>query len=235
MSNLWRELFESRYIKPEKKLTLREVELAAEEAYLGFLGTALYAFHDDATDAHVDQMDAQLSGCERALTAAGACFDYAVNGRLILSNDPQANEQQDDLWKCLTLLIATTRLGAEMYAPTVKSRGIAVPVQLEHLMFQAIIRARLDIDTNPAFIEASEDALPAALRQDTTGYLTLKEVAVLAQMADRAVRNAAQPTAADQLITQKLGHQTVVNSHEALRWLKRRRGFTPTAIIESNI
>nr|WP_019366177.1 hypothetical protein [Pseudomonas luteola] len=235
MSNFWRELFESRYIKPEKKLTLREVELAAEESYLGFVGTALYAFHDDASDFNVDRMDVQLSGHERAVAAARACFDYAVNGRITLSIDPQVSEQQDDLWKCLTLLVATTRLGAEMYAPTVKSRGIGVPVQLEHLFFQAIIRARLDIDTNPSFIEASDDSLPAALRQDTTGYLTLKEVAVLAQMADRAVRNAAQPTAADQLITQKQGHQTVVDSHEALRWLKRRRGFTPTATIESNI
>ncbi|MCY1382985.1 hypothetical protein D9M69_710670 [compost metagenome] len=64
--------------------------------------------------------------------------------------------------------------------------------------------------------------------EDNSGYLTLKEIAVLGQMSERAVRNAAQPTAADRLYTRKEKNQTVVDADEALRWLKGRRGFVVT-------
>ena len=67
------------------------------------------------------------------------------------------------------------------------------------------------------------------LRGEThTEYLTLKEIALLGQMSERAVRNAAQPTAADRLYTRKEQNQTVVDSKEALRWLEGRRGFVVT-------
>ena len=42
------------------------------------------------------------------------------------------------------------------------------------------------------------------------------------------MRNAAQPAAADRLQTRKEQNQTVVDSEEALRWLKGRRGFIAT-------
>ncbi|MNR57125.1 hypothetical protein D3C85_1778380 [compost metagenome] len=68
------------------------------------------------------------------------------------------------------------------------------------------------------------------MRFQNTGYLNLKEVAVLAQMHEKSVRNATQPTAPDRLYTRKEGTRTVVDSHEALRWLKGRRNFKPTVL-----
>ena len=102
-----------------------------------------------------------------------------------------------------------------------------LPTGLEHILLHALIRARLDLDTNPKF--ADEEALPMFLSgEDNIGYLTLKEIAQLGQMSERAVRNAAQPTAADRLYTRKEKNQTVVDADEALRWLKGRRGFVAT-------
>ena len=104
---------------------------------------------------------------------------------------------------------------------------MVLPKGLEHLLFQALVRARLDLDTHPKFED--DEAVPMFLSgEDNCGYLTLKEIAVLGQMSERAVRNAAQPAAADRLQTRKEQSQTVVDSEEALRWLKGRRGFIAT-------
>jgi hypothetical protein len=104
---------------------------------------------------------------------------------------------------------------------------MVLPKGLEHILFHALVRARLDLDTHPKFDD--NDAVPMFLSgEDNCGYLTLKEIAVLGQMSERAVRNAAQPTAADRLYTRKEKNQTVVDAGEALRWLKGRRGFVVT-------
>lgn len=97
-------------------------------------------------------------------------------------------------------------------------------MRLEYVYFQALVRAQLDLDTNPAFEENEE--IPMILRGETcTEYLTLKEIALLGQMSEGAVRNAAQPTATDRLQTRMEQSQTMVDAREALRWLKGRRGI----------
>ncbi|MCK1977919.1 hypothetical protein LNK15_12865, partial [Jeotgalicoccus huakuii] len=91
----------------------------------------------------------------------------------------------------------SARPDIEVFSPIIGGREMNLPKGLEKIMLHALIRARLDLDTHPAFQD--DEALPMLLSgEDQSGYLTLKEIAVLGQMTERAVRNAAQPTAADQ-------------------------------------
>lgn len=60
------------------------------------------------------------------------------------------------------------------------------------------------------------------------GYLTLSEVALLANMDERSVRNAANPKLPDPLKTEQVGKRSLVNPEEARRWLSGRKGFIPT-------
>ena len=60
------------------------------------------------------------------------------------------------------------------------------------------------------------------------GYLTLSEIALLANMDERSVRNAANPKLPDPLNTEPIGKRSLVNPEEARRWLAGRKGFVPT-------
>lgn len=60
------------------------------------------------------------------------------------------------------------------------------------------------------------------------GNLTIADIALLANMDERSVRNAANPRLPNPLRTQQVGSRTLVSPEDALEWLRRRRGFTPT-------
>ncbi len=60
------------------------------------------------------------------------------------------------------------------------------------------------------------------------GYLTLGELALLADMDERSVRNAANPKVNDPLKTESVGKRSLVEPHEARRWLLNRKGFIQT-------
>lgn len=60
------------------------------------------------------------------------------------------------------------------------------------------------------------------------GYLTLAEVALLANMDERSVRNAANPKLPNPLVTESVGRRSLVRPEEARRWLADRKGFIPT-------
>lgn len=64
--------------------------------------------------------------------------------------------------------------------------------------------------------------------QVETGYLTFQDVALLADMDERSVRNAANPKLPDPLVTESFGKRTVIAVGEARRWLAGRKGFVPT-------
>lgn len=64
------------------------------------------------------------------------------------------------------------------------------------------------------------------------GYLTLSEMALLADMDERSVRNAANPKFSDPLKTETVGKRALVNLIEAKRWLAGRKVFIPTRINE---
>lgn len=235
MSSYWRKKLENNFIPTEKKLSLDEIFQEAQDAYLGWLGASLTMFPGDSdegqsNDGEVDEaklnsLNQIYRGEQRVRTIANDCYDYAINGRFKLARKGAEETLMNDAWGCLALLVLSVRPGIEMFSPRIQGREMVLPKGLEHILFHALIRARLDLDTHP---KIDEDALPQLLRQDNSGYLTLKEIAILGQMSERAVRNAAQPTAADRLYTRKEQNQTVVDSEEALRWLKGRRGFIAT-------
>ena len=63
------------------------------------------------------------------------------------------------------------------------------------------------------------------------GYLTLAEIALLANMDERSVRNAANPKLPNPLTTEPVGRRSLVRPEEARRWLATRKGFIPTKAI----
>lgn len=60
--------------------------------------------------------------------------------------------------------------------------------------------------------------------------LSFSDVALLADMDEKSVRNAANPKNKDPLITTVNGKRTWITPADALNWLSKRRGFTPTQI-----
>ncbi len=63
-------------------------------------------------------------------------------------------------------------------------------------------------------------------------HLTISEIALLANMDERSVRNAANPKLPDPLKTEMVGKRSLVNLEEARRWLAGRKGFIPTEAYE---
>lgn len=66
--------------------------------------------------------------------------------------------------------------------------------------------------------------------QGDTGYLTFSEIAILANMDERSVRNAANPKLSNSLKTELKGVRSLVNIEEAGRWLAGRKGFTASKL-----
>ncbi|MDD2108739.1 hypothetical protein NP554_21845 [Pseudomonas asiatica] len=227
MSTYWRNQFEKNFVSPEEKIDLDEILQEAHDVYWGALGASLIKYHGEIDPTHLATLDQIYQGEIPVQAAARDCYDYAINGRLKLATNGAEQTRMNDSWGRLATLVLSARPDIEVFWPSIRDRQMTLPRGLEKILFHALIRVRLDLDTHPAFQD--DEALPMFLSgEDQSGYLTLKEIAVLGQMTERAVRNAAQPTAADQLQTRKEQNQTVVDSNEALRWLKGRRGFIAT-------
>ena len=60
------------------------------------------------------------------------------------------------------------------------------------------------------------------------GYLGLAEIALLADMDEKSVRNAANAKNPHPLRTETVGKRSMVPIEEARRWLAGRKGFVPT-------
>lgn len=97
--------------------------------------------------------------------------------------------------------------------------------QCETLIVFAVARAKLDIAHGyPTY---DPDSYSYFLSDD--GYnLSISEVALLAHMDEKSVRNATQSGKQDRLITQKNDNGVYVKATDALDWLTRRQGFRPT-------
>lgn len=65
-------------------------------------------------------------------------------------------------------------------------------------------------------------------RGEECGYLSFEELALLANMDERSVRNAANPKLPDALVTTSFGRRTLIAVEDANRWLAGRKGFVPT-------
>ena len=59
-------------------------------------------------------------------------------------------------------------------------------------------------------------------------YLSIAEIALLADMDERSVRNAANPKLPDALVTTNIGRRSMIAIEDARRWLSGRKGFVPT-------
>lgn len=70
---------------------------------------------------------------------------------------------------------------------------------------------------------------------EEVGSFTIKQIATLANMDERSVRNAANPKLADPLITfRDVDGSTKVVREAAIRWLEGRRGYKKTAFIDES-
>lgn len=69
---------------------------------------------------------------------------------------------------------------------------------------------------------------PLFVQEITDGHLSIAEIALLANMDEKSVRNASGSKAGDRLITTKVATRAVVQVQEANRWLAGRKEFVPT-------
>lgn len=99
------------------------------------------------------------------------------------------------------------------------------PPRLTMLAVQSAV-ARMVLDGGDRFTDFGAGEF--GVGNGDLGYLTLSEVALLANMDERSVRNAANPKLPDPLKTAQVGKRSLVNPEEARRWLSGRKGFIPT-------
>lgn len=201
------------FAKPDIRILRSDLEKEVAAAYRGHLAAEAEKYGCDE-----NELDRVLGGSLRFSAIAERCFDYAVEGQL--KSDGIGFEDHD--WLDFASFINQARWDDELHAAN------SMSLKLEQVFKLAAVRARLDCDINA---DAAYDALPEILRNSSQGYLSLKDIAFLAGMTEKAVRNAAQPRVEDRLITRKEGTRTVVDSHEALRWLVGRRNFVATQIV----
>lgn len=95
------------------------------------------------------------------------------------------------------------------------------PVLCLRVLHQGSARMKLDAGTDTGNFDTGDEPV-----------LTLHEMALLAGMAERAVRNATLDSASDRLKTVADGSRVVVEAPEALRWLRGRRGFVETKRVQ---
>lgn len=200
------------HAQPETKISLPDLRSEVDAAYKGHLSAESEKYRCDPEALHK-----VLGGSAHFTAIAESCYAYAVDGHLKAESGIQ-----DDNWLDFASFINQARWDAEFHGANSMALG------LEKLFKLGAIRARLDSDTMD---DAADQALPTILAGPECGRLTLNEIAFLAQMTEKSVRNATQPNAPDRLHTRKEGTRTVVDSHEALRWLKRRRNFKPTMLV----
>jgi len=201
------------FAKPEHRILRSELEQEVLAAYRGHLQAEAVKY-----DCDEQQLDQALGGPGRFVGIAHRCYDYAVEGQLKTTGIGL----QDDDWLDFASFINQARWDAELHAAN------SMSIKLEQVFKLGAVRARLDCDI---LGDVAYDLLPEVLRNSAVGYLTLSDIAFLAGMTEKAVRNAAQPKAGDHLVTRKEGSRTVADSHEALRWLDGRRNFVATQLL----
>jgi hypothetical protein len=143
-------------------------------------------------------------------------YRYAFDG--IFPQDSDEIPDVDAAFLDFAFFCGIARHAAEMY-------GSAAPGMSEQALATAIVRANLDAQTIGRYPDV-------VILEPDRANLTLFEVAVLARMTEKSVRNATQPRANDRLRTIRVGTRTLVEPAEALQWLMRRRSFAATHMRE---
>jgi hypothetical protein len=106
------------------------------------------------------------------------------------------------------------------------------PPHLAMLTVQSVV-ARIVLDGGDRHTDYGAGEYGA--REGDMNHLTLAEVALLANMDERSVRNAANPKLPDPLKTEQVGKRSLVSPEEARRWLAGRKGYIPTKEGEDHV
>ena len=152
--------------------------------------------------------------------AVGEMYDYGVSG---IPNGPLGPGS----------IIDGAHARAEMFFRSIDTLPMKIyldacnnaPPRLAICAVESAV-ARIVLDGGDRHTDYGTDV--HGLGKGDGGYLTLAEVALLANMDERSVRNAANPKLADPLKTTPIGKRSLVSVEEANRWLVGRKGFIPT-------
>ncbi|TWO71506.1 hypothetical protein FN976_11370 [Caenimonas sedimenti] len=159
-----------------------------------------------------DELDHEATPLYRTVAAM---FDYGVAGQ----HKPDSWLGQGDLLNPDFCDVEAFLSGLAGLAQFLDEDAVSVPVQSLRVARTAVARHVLEGGQRHT---GFEDGLPAQ------GYLSIMEVALLANMDERSVRNATNPSATSPLATETLEKRTFVPIAEAKRWLAARKGFVPT-------
>ena len=119
------------------------------------------------------------------------------------------------------------------FAISVEIFGFDKLRQCESVILYAAARAKIDhVAGYPTW---DVDGYQEFIGNGSDGKLTISEVALLASMNEKSVRNATQQGKQDRLITQKTKAGVYINAEDALDWLKRRQSFRPTKYPEKEM
>lgn len=156
-----------------------------------------------------------------------AMFDYGICG--IPSQDLSPGSFLDGLYAYTERFVRS--LDSTPMRIYLSENDNALPRMAKRAVQAAV--ARLVLDGGERSTDYASDEFGPG--KGDFGYLTLPEVALLADMDERSVRNAANPKLADPLKTVQIGKRSLVEPKEAQRWLAGRKGFVATRVIEGLI
>jgi DNA-binding XRE family transcriptional regulator len=149
-------------------------------------------------------------------TALGALYDYGIGAVLESNDDPYMRLHSASLFVTEVVSIQTST-----------SEVRTDPPLCARVVDTAMARWELDM-TEPRTVP-----LPDELGATPTGCLTVRQVALLANMDEKSVRNATYEKSEDRLRTFIRGGRAYVEASEARRWLAARRGYRPTRLAPS--
>lgn len=138
-------------------------------------------------------------------------YDYGIQGKKMewLGND----DSLSDIYADVELFLR----GLDSLSLYLEEDEVPWPTRAIRVVRTAVARHLLDGGTRYTDYE-----------DGFFGALSLGEVALLADMDERSVRNAANLKLANPLVTESIGKRTVVSVEEARRWLVGRKGFVST-------
>lgn len=125
------------------------------------------------------------------------------------------SHKEDDLLDALGF-VANSRINGELYTGD-------TPNNLEHLLALAFARAK--IDTINGDIKFDLEALTDWFESEYAEFMSLSEIAALANMDEQSVRNATQADSKNHLHSEKFDNRIHIPVDVAARWLVNRSGY----------
>jgi hypothetical protein len=200
------------YLDPTTLVNLQAVELEVRQGFAGIIGSLqTIVFGDRGSE--FPSYPPKGRGDEYIRDCAVSAYRYAIDGI-------RPTGRNDESFMDFSCFCAFARKAAECYG----EGGVASTC--EKVLAMAILRTRLDEAT------LGLPAMATEIESHGGPDFSLFEIAVLAQMNEKSVRNATQPTAPDRLKTIRVGARTRVTAADALDWLSRRRSFSGTTVKE---